>query len=388
MNEPIFILSDARTGSTLLRVLLDTHPAICSPGELSLGLLCEHLYHGIDSTLGQAALEQSLEARTELCLAETRRIIDGILQTYCALKGKPRWCEKTPRNIRSVAKLRAVFPDGKYICLYRHCLDVVRSSIEYFDKHGDHAVSEFIEQWCDRADDLLQFEQAAAGTSQRVRYEDLVADPAGVLQRILAFLGEEWQPDLLERAFVSPHDSGLGDPKIAGTSTVRSDRIGAGRRLDLSIVPPELLDRMRRTLELLGYDEQPEVTVPPSSPSPPIHTTIATLVNELFSQRLERHRPWLRAPRHDLGVIVQGAGGGAWTLQFDQEGARLNPAAGRSAGTITIESTDLLDAANGRLTLGDLRNRVVMEGDIAALDFQLLDRLAQVLFADNLRADV
>ncbi len=415
MNEPIFILSDARTGSTLLRVLLDTHPAICSPGELSLGLVCEHLYHVIESTLGQALLDESPEARIEFCLAETRRAVEGILQKYCALKGKRRWCDKTPRNLRSLAKLKAVFPDGRYICLYRHCLDVVHSSLEYhvdpddplgghprrqieirrmpidslqaireyLDKYDDRAVPAFIEQWCDRADDLLAFETAATGTSQRVRYEDLVADPAGSLQRMLAFLGEEWRPDLVEQVFTSPHDNGLGDPKIAGTSTVRRDRVGSGRYLDLSTVPPALLDRMRRTLELLGYDEQPEVSAP-SPPSQRVHTDVAAFI-ELFRQRLERHRPWLRAPRHDLGVIVRGEGGGAWTLQFDPSGANLGAGAGTSAVTIAVESTDLLDTANGRLTLRELRTRVAMEGDVASLDPKLLDRLVQVLFGENLR---
>ncbi len=398
MNDPIFILSDARSGSTLLRVLLDTHPAICSPGELSLGLVCEHLYHVIESTLGEAVLKTSLEAQTELCLAETRRVVEGILQKYCALKGKRRWCEKTPRNLRSLAKLEAVFPDAWYICLYRHCLDVVHSSLEYYidprqvireylDKYDDRAVPAFIERWCDRTDELFALEAAAAGRSKRVRYEDLVADPAGSLQWILAFIGEEWRPDLVERVFASPHDNGVGDPKIAGTSTILRDRIGAGRRLDLSAVPPALLERMRRTLELLGYDEQPELGAPTLPPSRPDQITVATLVDVLFRQRLERHRPWLRAPRHDLGVIVRGEGGGAWALQFDPSGARLSPAAGTSAVTIAIESTDLLDAANGRLTLGELRTKVAMEGDTGSLDPKLLDRLVQVLFGEDLRAD-
>jgi protein-tyrosine sulfotransferase len=395
MNEPIFIMSEIRSGSTLLRVLLDTHPAICSPGELSLGLLCEHLFHAIATTLGQVVYQQSAEARTELCLAETRRIVDGILQTYCALKGKRRWCEKSPGNLRLAAKLRAVFPDGRYICLYRHCLDVVHSATElyvdawpeiqeYRDKYGDRPLPAFIERWCDRTDDLLAFEAATAGTSQRVRYEDLVADPAGNLQRLLAFLGEEWRPDLIERAFASPHDHGVGDPKIAGTSTVRGDRVGAGRQFDLSSVPSALLDRMRRILALLGYNEQPEVAAPAPPPSRPVYTTVAALVDELFRQRLERHRLWLRAPRLDLGLIVRGAGGGAWTLQFDPSGASLSPAAGTSPVTIAIESADLLDAANGRLTLGELRTKIAMEG--AALEYPLFERLVHVLFGDGLHA--
>lgn len=399
MNEPIFILSDARTGSTLLRVILDTHPAICSPAELSLGLVCEDLYHLIESTLGQALLDQSAEARTELCLAETRRIVEGVLQKYCALKSKRRWCEKTPRNLRSLATLRAVFPDARYISLYRHCLDAVRSLMTlssdirydlrgYLDAHGGRAVPALIERWCDRADDLLAFE-SAAGMSLRVRYEDLVGDPEAALRRILAFLGEEWQPDLLARVFTSPHDAGDGDPKIAGTSAVRADSVGGGRCLDLSETPPALLDRMRRTLTLLGYDEQPaDAATTPRTSSRPVRADVGALFNQLFSERLERHRHWLRAPRHDVGVIVRGPGGGAWTLQFDASGARFSPSTAKSTATLAIDSTDLLDAVNGRFTFDEVRMKFAVEGDLRGLDRALADRVVQALFGDDLRTDV
>ena len=40
---PIFIASHARTGSTLLRYIIDTHPALCCPPELALGQLCSAL---------------------------------------------------------------------------------------------------------------------------------------------------------------------------------------------------------------------------------------------------------------------------------------------------------------------------------------------------------
>ncbi len=107
--KPIFILSDARTGSTLLRVLLDTHPAICSPGELLLGVLCEHLYYTIESTLGQAVVEHSPEAQAEFCLAETRRMVDSIMEKYCVLKGKRRWCEKRREIFARSRNCRACF---------------------------------------------------------------------------------------------------------------------------------------------------------------------------------------------------------------------------------------------------------------------------------------
>src|SRR5438067_867005 len=53
VGAPIFILSNPRSGSTLLRFLLDAHPSICCPGELRLGAICEFVTTAVESTLGQ-----------------------------------------------------------------------------------------------------------------------------------------------------------------------------------------------------------------------------------------------------------------------------------------------------------------------------------------------
>ena len=60
----VFILCTPRSGSSLLRYILDTHPAICCPGELSLGQLCKDLYTAFYYTVGQvrASSEESRDA--------------------------------------------------------------------------------------------------------------------------------------------------------------------------------------------------------------------------------------------------------------------------------------------------------------------------------------
>lgn len=396
MNEPILILCDARTGSTLLRLLLDTHPAICSPSELSLGLLCDHLYHAVQATLGQSGADETLDARTARCFAETRRIVDDLFRAYCASKGKRRWCEKTPRNLHQLATLHAVFPDAKHICLYRHCLDAVHSTIwlfgeaprgleEYRQKNGGNTVASYIERWCDRTDMLLAFEAQNASASVRVRYEDLVADPAGVLRRILDFLGEAWVPDLVERVFSTPHDMGTGDPKIVGSQRIETDRVGLGRQLDVRGMRQELRDRMRRTLAVLGYDEQ--IGDPPAAVEAPRReiTSVAELFSDYFPRQLERHGSWLASPPHEVGLVVRGPGGGTWTIRFDDAGARFASGRDTPEMTVTLQAADLLDAVNRRLTRMKLSARCEVHGDINVFDFALADRLLEALIGEDFR---
>src|SRR5437660_5875801 len=130
MAAPVFILSNPRTGSTLLRYLIDTHPDICCPGELRLGAITEFLTVAIELTLGRVQSCPGGETARLACFAEVRRIVDDLMDKYCRAKGKPRWCEKTPINLDHLDFLNAVFPDAQCLCLHRHGLDTVRSWTE------------------------------------------------------------------------------------------------------------------------------------------------------------------------------------------------------------------------------------------------------------------
>jgi hypothetical protein len=73
---PVFVLSCERSGSTLLRYIIDTHPQICSPAHLHLGQLCRSLYTSTFYSLGQTMEVTDEAMRERLVAAETRRVID------------------------------------------------------------------------------------------------------------------------------------------------------------------------------------------------------------------------------------------------------------------------------------------------------------------------
>ena len=165
---------------------MDTHPSICSPGELGLGHLCESLYTAIFYTHAQVRATGEPQ-RTELTLAEVRRIIDEIMSSYATLKGKEIWCEKTPKNLRHRDLIRKVFPDAAFICLYRHCMDMVYSSIEgtEFGKMEEiWSPVQAFEAWIEQTGQLLSFERENPSKSVRLKYELLVLDPAREIKRI------------------------------------------------------------------------------------------------------------------------------------------------------------------------------------------------------------
>jgi hypothetical protein len=265
-GPPVFLLSCERAGSTLLRYILDTHPEIVSPGELGLGELCASLARVVDRTLAMNA-EGNAADRSEVTRVEVRRIVQGIMDEYAAAKGKRVWCDKTPLNLSYLGVLDWVFPDARYICLYRQCLDVVHSCLEasrhgfmlelapYAQRSPSNHVEAMIESWVEKTERLLAFECAHPG-SPRVFYEGLVHQPAVSLAPVFAALGLAWDPALLDRVFSVGHDPGGGDLHIKRTTRIETDRIGMGASLRgaaLARVRPELLARMQRLNLELGY---------------------------------------------------------------------------------------------------------------------------------------
>jgi amino acid adenylation domain-containing protein len=401
-RSPILITSLRRTGATLVRLLLDTHPAICSPGDLQLGGLCDSLYTAVDATQGPRCAEETIEARRRRCIADTRRVVDRLMDSYCAIKEKERWCEKAGA-LECLPLLMSVFPDAACVLLHRQCLDVVRSSIEMYgsspprahlgaslDRHRGNLTAAWIEQWCEGTEKLLALEAESAGRAVRVRYEDLVRDPEVTLRTILASVGEPWVPGLAERAFTTPHTLGHGDPKMILSHGVAGDRVGKGGALDLTGVPDQVLDRMRRLLDALGYD-QPRSRATRHDPTrADAHargalTSVAELFDVHFPRQLARYNHRLQADASVLGIRVDGAEPGAWTIQVDAAGARI--AAGESTAdcTVVFQSADLLDVVNQRITVAAFRDRVAVEGDRAAFDRAFSERLLWTMFGDDLR---
>jgi protein-tyrosine sulfotransferase len=259
-TPPIFVLSAERSGSTLLRYLLDTHPEIAAPGELALGALSAHLM----MVHRRLSLAQASE--------RTRKIVSEIMLTYLQSRQKRVWCDKSPLNAVHTRALESVFPDARYICLYRTCRDTAHSSYtwlrhgamhnhrRYIARHPGNFPRALVEYWCDRTEGMLDFERRLGARVTRLRYEDLVTRPDEEMQKVMAFIELPWHPWILERAFAIPHPSGgdiNGDIKIASERAIHTRSIGLGRLLPVNMLPSSLVRRANESLDVLGYDRLP-----------------------------------------------------------------------------------------------------------------------------------
>lgn len=216
-SNPFFIVGSGRSGSTLLRLILNRHPNVCVPPEswFMLPLLeqfpinmkldsgdvikaCETITthkRWADFDIDAAVFSDRLISAR---VASTREISDVFFSILCARAGKPRWGDKTPPYIRIVPELLRLYPEGKALYLVRDGRDVTNSFIDT-RWHGP-GVWANSREWLDSARRFSAILKRAdlADRILRVVYEELVEDSENVIRNICGFLGEEYQSSMID----------------------------------------------------------------------------------------------------------------------------------------------------------------------------------------------
>ncbi|WP_329264711.1 sulfotransferase [Streptomyces sp. NBC_01478] len=228
---PVFVLSSVRSGSTLLRVLLNSHPQIRAPHEMHLRTLAVGLTKPYTS---KAMAQLDLDQRELEYL-----LWDRVLHRELVRSGKRIIVDKTPGNAGFWERLQEGWPDARYIFLLRHPASMVSSLINNRpDRDLDATVRE-VRMYVDAV-------EAARGglDGLTVRYEELTERPEEVTREICAYLGVRWTPTMLD---YSSRDHGPFVPFIGDWSdNIKSGKIQTARPLpDAANVPAALRDVTR-----------------------------------------------------------------------------------------------------------------------------------------------
>jgi LPS sulfotransferase NodH len=197
---PTFVICSLRSGSTLLRVLLNSHTQLHAPHELHL----RYVTVGLTNKWSERAMrELGLDQRQLEHL-----LWDRVLHRQLAASGKARIVDKTPNNVFIVDRLRESWPDARFIFLLRHPAMIARSRDAVRKGFEPERNVKRIRRYCEAVE---RARQAHDGVT--VRYEELTTDPAGVTQEICAHLGVRWEPSMLEYGDFSHgrYAVGLGD---------------------------------------------------------------------------------------------------------------------------------------------------------------------------------
>ena len=271
-----FVLSSCRAGSTLLRAMLDAHPALCAPDELSLlpfqsladreAQLTEHgaTFQLLGLGLWLEALRQQGlpvprqdQAALQAPMAEVYR---GLIQ----LLGGRMLVDKTPfyaMHPQWLARAEAMFARPRYVVLTRHPQAAIESFVRMrfkgvvvgnsYGVWDDHPWLFAEKCWAVSYRHILDF--VATVDSDRVcfvRYEELVTDPAAALAPVCATLGVPYRADMAD-PYRRPIGGFLGDPNMYRRKGVASELAWSWRQGE----PAHALSPYtRRVAEALGYE--------------------------------------------------------------------------------------------------------------------------------------
>jgi len=270
-HEGIIVIGTPRSGTTLLRRLLDAHPNIACPGETYLFSACarflesdriaENVDLGVLTGLSYAGFQEAevLDRLREFAFAFHRE--------HARRKGKSRWVEKTAMDSFHLAAIEKLCGDYvHFICIIRHGLDVVlsiqeacgknqcylRELHEYVKRYPRPLVA-FAHVWADLTTAICAFAERHPKDAVMLRYEDLVVEPNGEMARILEFVGEQWEPSILDAAMQKKEGVGVGDWKTYTKTRIDTSSVGRWKKLSRSTIS-ELGKIVNPTLKACGYD--------------------------------------------------------------------------------------------------------------------------------------
>ena len=216
--SPIFIVGTERSGSNLLRLMLNQHPSIAIPHPphiLKELMPLEPLYGDlnddrnfkklIDDAISLVKLhffpwDGPLDASAVFKEAISRDVYGvkaALYDQYRRAKGKKRWGCKSTFVIHYVDRVRRHHPDAKFVHLVRDGRDVaVSAKRSVFNHFHPHYVGRL---WSEQQRTAIALARTLPQESMlNVRYEDLLDDPAKTVRRVCDFLGEDYSDALLD----------------------------------------------------------------------------------------------------------------------------------------------------------------------------------------------
>jgi hypothetical protein len=254
---PIFLLSLPRSGSTLVQRVLAHHDDVSTSSETWLLLpLLSTLRPRIPFAGGwhrgnRIGLEDFAKTLPDGLETYRRTVRSAALALYAdaAGPGATFFLDKTPPYSLIVDELFDVFPDARFLFLWRHPLSVLSSIVETFCggrwRPDDYVTSLFV-----GLDNLVAAYERHPGRCVGVRYEDLLLEGAPAWRRIAADLAIPFEESAIERFADVALDGWLGDD--SGRSLYRNLDTAPLQKWRTTISTPVRRAWARRYLRWIG----------------------------------------------------------------------------------------------------------------------------------------
>jgi hypothetical protein len=245
-NDPFFVIGASRSGTTLLRFMLNSHPRLYLPPESEFipAFFGRSPTRPLNRSESRRILRKIFRLRfgAEWCGAPPdindmapeaeeltpTRLLHGLYTAYAEQHGAARWGDKTPTYTCHIDLLHRIFPKASFIHLIRDGRDVALSVLDTWGRRTHVDLIFAARSWIRRVVEARRSGGRLDPESYlELHYEDLVVEPEKELRRVCRFLDEEFQPKMLQfhvTAGESIREGGFHDPVRSPLTTTRMDR--------------------------------------------------------------------------------------------------------------------------------------------------------------------
>jgi hypothetical protein len=262
-----FIVGAARSGTTLLRMMLDAHPLMAIPPETGFLPKAAREWNRarnppdafLTVVTGRSTWSThgvSVDAlRVKLSDApDAGEAVRCFYRLYADRFDKPRWGDKTPRYVRKMIGIQRVLPEAHFIHVIRDGRDVVLSSQRAF---GTRSIATRARDWADDVS-IGRRHHSELRHYREIRYEDLVLNPERELQEICEFIALPFAAQMLgyhrfagerlrEREYERAQHALVASPPQPARIGSWKHEMSAAEKLEFEAVAGALLDE-------LGYE--------------------------------------------------------------------------------------------------------------------------------------
>lgn len=263
-HSPIFVIGTGRSGTTLLRQMLNAHPRIHVTHEAGFYSYARHAAKGasVDEWL-ERYFETFSFAWLRLPPQEVRDALPGglsmervsevfkvIMRAKARQQGKIRYGEKNPLDTHNLPRIFADFPDARVVCIMRD----PRPTVLSFNRMPFGTSSALLNTYVCR----IQWEHIKPFLDRilEVRLEDLSADPRRAMRSILNYIGEPWDDAVLDHVNQAEKDDVAPLPWFVGATQRGPNQreSGGGWREQMEPAWIRLVERVNReAMERYGY---------------------------------------------------------------------------------------------------------------------------------------
>jgi len=205
-----FIVGVARSGTTLLRMMLDAHPQVAIPPETNfiprLARACasapmpsvcfvetlRSLHRWDDFHLDADELLRRVDLTQPFELGHALR---AFYDLYASRFGKQRWGDKTPGYTEHLLTIGRLLPEAHFIHVIRDGRDVALSLRHVW--FGPASIEAAADQWRERIQTARRQATSVAAYLE-IHYEELVCDSEKVLRRVCEFIELPWSERMLD----------------------------------------------------------------------------------------------------------------------------------------------------------------------------------------------